>query len=223
MWVRPEKPYPCPTECEPKEGTIANCNPTTGFCEYTPQQNTCGNYLCESTATPQENKCTCPKDCGPCTGTVGVYSVKTCTPENKCVTTLKQGILITPQTIFDDRPLGSFHLQNNYQYNNPFNVKSDAFTVSLTLYEAKQQTNNVKIETIRLLDGTQQIADLAVNKDLPAIGSTITEQVRIPPQSSPETDRNLVITVWYQHTTGGVMQKGSFQKSLGKITLLSPE
>ncbi|MBI4141830.1 hypothetical protein HY484_02825 [Candidatus Woesearchaeota archaeon] len=222
-WARPEKPYPCPAQCEQKEGMSGVCNTATGFCEYTPMPNTCGNFLCEESATPPENKCTCPKDCGPCTGTVGVYSIKTCTPENKCVTTLKQGIAVTPQTIFDDRPLGSFHLQNNYQYNNPFNVKSDAFTVYLTLYQAKEQTSNVKIETIRLLDGTQQIADLPVNKDLPAIGSTITEQLRIPPQANPETGRNLVIAVWYQHTTGGVMQKGSFQKSLGKITLLSPE
>lgn len=222
-WARPEQPYPCTTECEQLEGMNGTCNNATGFCEYIPLPNTCGNYLCEDTTTPQENKCTCPQDCGPCTGTVGVYSIKACTPENKCVTTLKQGIALTPQTIFDDRPLGSFHLQNNYQYSNPFNVKSDAFTVHLTLYQLKEQTSDVKIETIRLLDGTQQIADLPVNKDLPAVGSTLIEQIRIPPQSSPETDRNLMITIWYQHTTGGVMQKGSFQKSLGKTTLLSPE
>jgi len=220
VWARPDKPYPCPPTCDQEgPGMQGTCNPTTGFCDYESIPNTCGNTICE----PTENKCSCAQDCGPCSGTIGVYSIKGCTADNKCIVTTKQSITPTPQTIFDDRPLGPFHLQNNYHYNNPFNVKTDTFDITSTLYQAQEKTTGVKIETIRLLDGSQQIAELPVNKDLPQISSTINEQLHIPPQAQPETDRNLIVAVWYQYTNNGVTQKGNFQKTIGKVTLLSPE
>lgn len=220
IWAHPDKAYPCPTLCnEEGFGMKGTCNPTTGFCDYTPLPNVCGNNLCD----PGENTCTCAQDCGPCAGTVGVYSFKTCTGDNKCIVAIKQGITITPQTLFDDRPLGSFHLQNTYQYNNPFNTKTDKFVVDFKLYQIQPQASGIKIETIRLLEATQQIAEYNVNKDLPTANSNIQQELTIPAQAQPEIDRNLILGVWYQYTQSGVTQKGNYQKSLGKVTLLTPD
>lgn len=219
-WVRPETPYACPDKC-PKETPAmkGSCDSTTGFCEYTPVPNQCGNYICEQ----NENKCNCAEDCGPCSGNIGVYTYRTCTADNKCVGTVKQGTTATPKQIFDDRQLGIFHLQNNYKYNNPFNIKTDKFNVEINLYELKPEVSGVKIETIRLLDGQQQIAELGVNKDLASVGSKITEDITITPQATAETDRMLTIAVWYQYTQNGQVQKNKFEKQLEKTTILSPE
>ena len=86
-----------------------------------------------------------------------------------------------------------------------------------------EKTTGVIIESARLLDGPQQIAELAINKQLPTAGSTFTQDLTIPAQAQPEIDHQLTLTVWYQYTTSGVTQKGTFQKQIGKFTLLSPE
>lgn len=219
-WARPSQPYPCPTKC-PEETTAmkGECSPETGICEYTPVPNTCGNYICEA----NENKCSCKQDCGPCEATTGVYTTRMCTTDNRCVGTIKSGVTPTPKTIIDDKELGYMHLMNNYKYNNPFNTKTDKFTIEMQLYELPAQTTGVKIETIRILEGAQQIAELQINEDLPQTGSKITKEITIPQQPAPEAEKNIKITVWYQYTQNGAIQKGTFEKQLDKTVLISPE
>jgi|SRR3989344_3709066 len=109
QWAQPEKPYPCPECSEEGEGMQGKCNNATGFCEYTPILNKCGNYICE----PNENKCNCKNDCGPCEVDTGVYTTRQCTTDNKCIAVPKQGIAISEKNTLDDQQRGAFHLQNN--------------------------------------------------------------------------------------------------------------
>lgn len=218
--AKPEKPYACPTICpEETEAMKGECSASVGICEYTAVANKCGNFICE----PSENKCSCKQDCGPCEGNMGAYTHLDCAPDNRCVGKIKQDLMQTPKTIFDDQNRGQFHLQNNYEYKNPFNVLTDKFNVEINLYQLQQQVTGLKIETIRLLDGTQQIAEVEVNKPLPSIGSKITQEIQLPKQALPEVERNLMIGVWYQFTQNNQVQKGNIQKQLERVTILSPE
>lgn len=219
VWARSKNPYPCPVCNEKGEYHTGVCNQQTGFCEYSPIQNACGNTVCES----GENKCSCSVDCGPCAGDVGMHTRRTCSIENTCVAVLKEGVAITPKSVFDDRNLGLFHLQNTYQYNSPFNTRMDKAVISINLYQLQPQVSGVKIEAIRLLEGAQQIAERVVNKDLSTVGSAVREEITIPAQALPEVDRNMLVAVWYQFVQNNAVQKGSFQKSLEKVTLLTPD
>ncbi len=220
VWAQPQKPYNCPPICnEEGDAMQGSCDTTTGFCNYAPILNKCGNNICEQ----NENKCSCAQDCGPCAVSTGVYSTRQCTQDNKCTSVPKQGITITPKNILDEQNKGGFTLQNNYKFNNPFNAKTDKITAEISLYQLQPQVSSVKIETIRLLEGTQQIAELDVNKELSSTTSTIKEELTIPQQSVPETDKSITIAIWYQYTQNNLVQKGKLEKSLEKITILSPD
>jgi hypothetical protein len=49
-------------------------------CSWNPVPNECGNSVCDG----KENECTCPQDCGSCTGKLGKYLVKQCNAQNDC-------------------------------------------------------------------------------------------------------------------------------------------
>ena len=123
----------------------------------------------------------------------------------------------------DDKKLGYMHLINNYKYKNPFNTKTDKFTIEMLLYELPSQTTGVKIETIRILEGTQQIAELQVNEDLAQTGSQIKKEIALPQQPTIEAEKNMKLAVWYQYTQSGIVQKGTFETQLDKVIILSPE
>lgn len=221
-FANPSATYPCPASCDDKNpGTRDTCGPqTNSFCKHEPIANACGNYKCDG----NENRCTCPQDCGQCTGSAGNfldYSCKT----NQCITTLKPGANIQPNTIFDDRSLGPVQIHINYKYNNPLNVKEEEMGIDFKIYRQDPTVSDVIIETVRILEGQQQIAETQVNEQL---GSETKEvKVKIPNITDPEEDHQLTIGIWYKYTqeVSGTQQEktGKFEKSIGKVTLIAPE
>jgi hypothetical protein len=218
-WVKPSTPYPCPANCDDgNPGTEDVCDASTKyFCKHIPKPNVCGNYVCDST----ENPCTCPFDCGPCDSTAGANMIYACI-SNNCISQVKAGISKTPKSLFDDRKMTQFHLQNNYGYMDPFDVSQDAFNLEFNLYDKQSGVSDVKIATVRLFEGTNEMSANNPNLALPDVGSTGTVQLNLPPQVEPEIAKTLTLKVWYEYTQGGEAKKNSYTKSLGKITLLSP-
>ncbi len=215
-WAMPEKSTGC-TVCEKIPGMNDECGPQTNyFCEYKPIPGACGNGVCDGT----ENKCNCPADCGPCSGG-GTYTTMNCVANN-CVIQLKSGISINPQSLFDDKPIGPFHLQNTYKYNNPFNTKTDKFVLDLKLQDKQDTVSSVKITDVRLLDGSQEIAFASVNKELTSKGQQETAEITIMPGPA-EQDRTLTLRVWYEYVQNGETKSNDFTKSLGKISIVSPD
>lgn len=219
VFVKPASVYPCPESCDDNNpGTRDYCGPETNyFCAHEPIPGTCGNFICESF----ENKCTCPVDCGPCSGSAGSFLNFVCI-KDECKTVLKPGISATPTSIFDERKISGIALNNNYEFNNPFNIKSDKFVLKLSLYSLPSDISNFKIESVRLLDGAHLIAEDSVNQVI-STSSPRLISITIPGLSLPEEEHSTVLKVWYSFNRDGKTYKGTFSKSLGKITFINPE
>ncbi|MEM3154373.1 MAG: hypothetical protein QW165_02270 [Candidatus Woesearchaeota archaeon] len=217
FFVKPSTAYPCPASCDDKNpGTRDFCGPQTNyFCRHEPIPNMCGNGKCDGA----ENKCTCPQDCGVCAGSAGTYLEYKC-EGSMCVTQLKAGTTQQPSTLFDDRSIGPVQLNNNYKFKNPFNIKTDKFEFDFKIYRIDPAVSNVKIDTIRLLEGQEQITEVNVGKELS--DKTTTVEATIPSIAEPEEEHNILLGVWYSYTQNNQEKQGSYQKPLGKITLINP-
>lgn len=217
-WVKPSTPYPCPESCDDgNPGTMDVCDASTDFfCKHVPIPNACGNYVCDA----DENPCTCPVDCGPCSDG-GTYTTFACI-NNECVAQLKGGISPETKSLFDDRKLGPVHLQNNYDYPDPFNAAEDRLALNFNMYDKDADVKDFKISTVRVFEGTNEIASAEPNLALPDTGSSGIVNIEIPLQAQPEIDKSLTIKVWFEYKDAGSEKKSSYSKPLGKITLLSP-
>ncbi|HLF54129.1 MAG TPA: hypothetical protein VI612_00220 [Candidatus Nanoarchaeia archaeon] len=217
VFVNPTTTYPCPASCDDKNpGTRDTCGPQTNyFCIHEPIPGTCGNGICDG----NENKCTCPSDCGPCSGSAGNFIDYTC-KNNECITMLKTTTTTTPSDLFDDRLLGPVQLQNHYKFTNPFDIKTENFDFVFSLYKIDSGTSGMMIETVRLLDGTQQIAEQQVNQEVTKEGTTV--KVKITEISQPEEEHTLSLGVWYKYNQDGTEKRGNYKYTIGKITLISP-
>ena len=219
VWANPESPSGCPDCDDGNPGTNDVCDESTNFfCEYKPKANACGNYVCDS----NENKCSCPRDCGPCAGTIGTYLSSSCIGTN-CVTQLKPGVTKQPQSIFDERDLGPFTLQNNYKFNKPMDITEDKVTLEFTLYAKEDSISSFKIKDIRLLEGSQERAYVSADKELTTTGQKETVEIDIADLGTPEHDASLTLKVWYDYVKDGETVQGDYTKSLGKITLVNPD
>ncbi len=217
VFVNPATTYPCPASCDDKNpGTKDTCGPQTNyFCIHEPIPGVCGNGICDGS----KNKCTCPQDCGPCSGSAGNFLDFTC-KDNKCITMLKTTAAITPSDLFDDRSLGPVQLQNHYKFKNPFDIKTENFELDFKLYRIDPKVSGMTIEAVRLLDGTQQIAEQQVNQEVTTEGIAV--KAKIAEISQPEEEHTLNLGVWYKFNQEGTEKRGNYKYTLGKITLISP-
>jgi len=218
-WARPANLTGCPTSCDDGNPGTEDKVVRVGdgcFCEYKPKTGACGNGVCDTA----ENKCTCASDCGPCAGG-GTYLTRNCVGTN-CVSQLKPGTAVQPQSIFDERPLGPFELQNSYKFNKPLNTKTDSLTMEFTLYQKQDAVTSVKLKDARLLDGSQEVSSVSINKELTTVGQKEISAMSIPPVAG-EADRTLTLRVWYEYVEGGTTKQGDFSRALGKLTIISPD
>ncbi len=218
-WARPEKSPGCPASCDDgNPGTDDVCDAGTNyFCENRPKAGACGNGVCDGA----ENKCTCAGDCGPCTGG-GTYLARSCVA-SACVAQLKPGITVQPQSVFDERDLSVFTLQNNYKFNKPFNTKSDKLALEFSLYQKDDKVASVTLKDARLLDGTQEVAAATIGKQLTTAGQKETADIAIPAGGAAEQERTLTLRVWYEYVEDGTTKQADFSKPLGKLVLLNPD
>ncbi|MBW3018651.1 hypothetical protein KY329_00500 [Candidatus Woesearchaeota archaeon] len=208
-YVNPDIQYPC-LDCDDNNPATSDICGPNNFCIYEPIPGTCGNYICEA----GENKCTCPKDCGPCTGSAGNYLDYAC-KESECVGVLKPGVQVAPNSIFDERRLGPIKLNNKYEFNNPFDVSTDKIKVVFSVYDIGD-ASNLKIETIRVMEQNQLVAEQQVNK---ALTNELTVEIPVTNIVGVEEEKTLSLSIWYTYDQNGE-RKGDFTKSLGRITLI---
>lgn len=219
IWVMPSSQYSCPESCDDNNpGTEDICGPETNFfCVHKPISGECGNLVCDA----GENKCTCPVDCGPCSGSAGNYMIFTC-KDKECVAQLKPSFVQDKKTIFDDRDLSFFHLQNNFEYNDPFNINADEIKLTFSLFDKNEDITEIKITDIRLFEGTIEVAHVSPSLSLAETSSSVSALIKLPSISRLEDDMSLNLAVWYEYYKGDQVTKNDFRKSLGKITLVNP-
>jgi|GEM_PF-2036636 len=146
-------------ECDTKEDCtskgacfIGSC--VKGKCEYKLRPGcTCGDGNC----TKDENECTCPEDCGQCTGAVGQYVKRSCV-NNLCVTSVnseKKSVDTIIQQI-EDR-VNKVDLYLKASYDEPFDIKRSLFNVNIKIKRLYADTADLKIKKVRLIEHTAGI------------------------------------------------------------------
>ncbi len=223
-WMKPTVTQSCPSSCD--DGNSATddvCSAATEyFCEHNPKAGVCGNSVCDST----EDKCDCPDDCGPCSGPASSSLSYACSSSNKCVTMISPSITQEPISLFDDRNINIFHLQNNYAYNSPFNVNTDKFTADFSLFNIGSAYKDVKIATVKIMDMDQEIASAEVGKTFSGVGDSVSVEMSVDSFTGTEESKTLSLKVWYEYAqvSGNISTAkfGSYSKGLGKIPLVNP-
>jgi len=214
-FVDPIAEYTCGDCNDGNPGTRDYCD-ASNFCQHEPLPNICGNFKCDG----NENKCTCVQDCGPCEGNAGQYLEYTCSAQ-ACVPVMKPGVSTTPKSIFDERSIGPVQLHNTYKYSNPFNVNDQTFDLEFKISRVDPQVSGVTITTVMLLEGSQQIAQLEVDKVLSETASVIS--LSVSPLTKPEETRSVTLSVWYKYNQQGTEKTGKYTRSLEKITFIQPQ
>lgn len=210
--VNPSSEFPCPKCDDNNPATRDFCN-ERNFCEYEPNPDVCGNGLCDGV----ENKCTCAKDCGVCSGgsSATFYSCKA----NQCVASLRESVVLIPHNVFESRDIGPIKLENNYRFTTP-HVVTSPLNVDLKKYGAEPSVSKITIETVRLLEGSQILAELQVNQELGS--APLNLAIMIPLLPVVEKEASVTVAVWYSYVQNEKTESGMFQKSLGKILIVSP-
>lgn len=216
-FVNPQAPGRCPESCDDENpGTEDKCGEETDFfCIHEPIPNTCGNYRCEA----GETRCTCARDCGPCSGSAGTYLDYTCKLKT-CVTVQKPEVTVQPNNIFDERSFGPVQLSNKYGFPNPFDVTKDRLDLEFAIYQKDETVGDVIIEKVRLIEGQQEITEVPINRKLSTSPSSVS--VKIPELAQPEEERRITLGVWYAYTKDGQTRRGNYQKQLDKIAFIQP-
>jgi len=134
---------------------------------------------------------------------------------------MKAGVSSTPKSLFDERSIGPVQLHNTYKYSNPFNINDQTFDLEFKISRVDPQVSGVTITTIMLLEGSQQIAQQEVNKELSETASVIS--ISVSPLAKPEVTRTVTLSVWYKYNQQGSEKTGKYTRTIEKITFIQPQ
>lgn len=224
-YVNPDITPVCPESCDDDNpATKDSCSVQTNFfCEHTPIRGRCGNYECES----NEDKCTCPQDCGACGGDVGQYMENFCYEEKQCSTQLKPSLSLESVTDFEERNLNKFKLIAKYTYDKPFDLKQSVLNINYELSTIREGVTQPKILTVRLFEGTKLLAEQEVARSFSAVGSNVVVDLPISLQIEDEVSKSVSLKVWYEYTeTVGEQSEvktATYSKSLGSFDFINPD
>ena len=216
-WLRPSRSYPCPATCEGDPSMHNYCDASSApFCKHEPLTGACGNSICEA----NENKCTCPADCGTCTS-AGKVTTSQCV-SNACQVQLRPTVVVQPLTVPVQNKIGKVDLTTTLVYNSPFNTKSDTVGVTISMNTKDPSVTSFSIDSMQLLKaaGVQESSQ-TLNSDLAGPGSTATAQLTLPTQLVEE-DMSPQLQVFYTIVANGRTDKGSYNAYLQKITVYNP-
>ncbi|MBN1385841.1 hypothetical protein JW968_02565 [Candidatus Woesearchaeota archaeon] len=144
----PTRVYVCDdVDCNDNNpATKDECIEGTLLCTHDPIPNRCGNFICES----NENKCSCPGDCGPCDGQISDHMTAVCY-QNDCQSKLAQQSL---STLSAELSYTKFKINMESNFNDPFNVNKDSFDIKLELVSVSPDLATVvTINKIELVEG----------------------------------------------------------------------
>ncbi len=140
------------------------CYPGTSICKYEFVSGECGNYICEG----NENRCTCPSDCGTCERDYGTYVRYVC-EENLCKATIKDSVNIQPITFkssFDVRDSGGTvgRLGVEVTLNQPFNQKTDSVHFKIEMTDKGSILKSpVEVTKIEIMDKSTLVGEKTLN------------------------------------------------------------
>ncbi len=135
------------SDCPSKTCFIAECMDKK--CVETPKEDCCSNGICD--VKGGETKCSCQKDCGQCSGKVGMYLEYMCDGDN-CITYIKDDVI--KKTSFTDkislRNIGD--ISATYTYDQPFNIDESLFNIRFVLDNKQNDIEYIKINKVNIYE-----------------------------------------------------------------------
>ncbi len=229
--IKPVLTKECPT-CEVRACANATCGQdTTYFCKYNYRGACCGNRICEL----NENKCTCPEDCGECYTSHGKWIKDTCF-NMKCVGKVLNADQITPTILSDTRNLKQKVDDEDvikvttvvkYRYMAPFDINKDKFHIEMIQSFLEDDVEGFQIKRIELLSGNQLLAEHQVAANLRREGDrytwTLSPIVSLVKNEEQEFDLKVKIHYRYTWSDADVIEDSQYTYAIGKVLFINPE
>ncbi|MFT4304184.1 MAG: hypothetical protein ACMXYG_06480 [Candidatus Woesearchaeota archaeon] len=182
--------------------TIDVCT-AVGPYEYCTNQYTttlcCGNKICDS----NENKCTCPGDCGECNELFGNFIQYGCNLDNQCVPKVKEGIIEDQARIFKSSSIRDFNFDARIFFQQPMNIK-ESFRIELTLMQKDSKVRNIEIMSIQLIESsTNLLGEISVEEEFNDIGTmkSFLLNPSLLSMSEPERELRPRVVIKFRYTT----------------------
>jgi hypothetical protein len=216
-------------ECESSSDCVMKGNPcvqgrcSDGKCVRTFKDDCCGNSKCE--ADGGENKCSCPSDCGNCTGKIK-YNV-TASGRTKTYETVYARYLcinkacaigVDPEQVVENNFRTPFEIRNAFNIelvstiNTPFDASRDNFKFRFTLNtKASNLVGAITITRLQVMSGTELMGEkLGINQALTNLDESFTEEMGITSaQSLNEATKRVDLVIGYRYSytdTKGALQ-----------------
>ena len=178
-------------------------------CSVDVENNCCGNDDCEKA----ESKCSCPADCGKCSGKAKVqlgskkvdaeYLEYDC-EDNKCMLTLDKSVVRTID-LYDDKTFSYFKWDVMTSIDQPFDIDNSKFKVSIELKDTDEELIlPVVITRLKLVDRVERgliVGQRDTEGTLIEIGDSVTEIIPIKPDSLKdiEDEKKLELVIEYTY------------------------
>jgi len=178
-------------------------------CSIDVENNCCGNDDCEKT----ESECSCPADCGKCSGKAKVQSgskkvdadyLEYGCENNKCMLTFDKSVVRTLD-LYDDKTLSYFKWDIMTSIDQPFDIDNSKFKVSIELKDTDEDLIlPVVITRLKLIDGVEKgliVGQKDTEEKLNVIGDSVTEIIPIRPDSMKdiEDEKKLELVIEYNY------------------------
>ncbi len=178
-------------------------------CSVDVENNCCGNDDCEKS----ESECSCPADCGKCSGNAKVQSgskkvdaeyLEYNCEDNKCILTFDKSIVRTLD-LYDDKSFSYFKWGIMTSIDQPFDIDNSKFKISIELKDTDEKlVLPVVITRLKLIDRVEKgliVGQKDTEVTLPIIGDSVTEIIPIREDSLKdiEDEKKLELVVEYTY------------------------
>ncbi len=210
-------------DCKAKVGFAAKCS--NGKCIEISNPNICGNSLCE---TEIENQCSCPQDCGQCSGIEGKLQ-RSCSQKKECILALNENIL--KETSFTDTldiRIASIDLL--YSYFQPFDTTKHLFKITFKLNKKQDDVSKLTIKKVKIIEQgketTKLYGELDINQFFWSPAVKINAEQPLSPQLFNNTgeEKSAQIEIFYEYILkSGSIITDSIKKDMpAKILFVKP-
>jgi len=178
-------------------------------CSVDVENNCCGNDDCEKA----ESECSCPADCGKCSGKAKVQSgskkvdaeyLEYGCENNKCMLTFDKSIVRTLD-LYDDKTFSYFKWDIMTSIDQPFDIDNSKFMITIEIKDTDEElVLPISITKLKLIDRVERgliVGQKETNKVLSGIGESVTETIPIKEDSMKdiEDEKKIELIIEYNY------------------------
>lgn len=199
IFVNPAFTRKCPASCDDKNPcTEDSCSKDTNYFCYHKYKTRCpSNGMCET----GENRCNAPKDCGYCEGDVSQFLEMSCTEDDECMYSVKDGV--TEQvTKLDSFDFGPGKMNTEIKYDKPFKAGKSELQATVTLADITEAEFAAPLEIVefRALEGNTQLGKTTVGEEMKQLGDETMQSFTVDTAGlTPEFRKSITLEIDYRY------------------------